>query len=444
MTISFDEVIPALLTIGVTDSVLSSAAQVGVVRDPVGRIRLAIAPTAAAPPDRQALEAKLQAALGAWYAGPALYTDGDGPAKRLASEVLKRAQSWPAGWPTVGTIDAVTGTTAAIDPSRWVAIQRVLSKESWLAASQASSPPWPLHDKTPTIVSFYSYKGGVGRSTLLSVVAALLAREGKKVVVVDLDLEAPGQQALFATSPVRGVIDYVMEHVTLGKSTVDGLLVDVTGEIDGATGSVHLAAAGAFGWSYVEKIARLDYVGHTHEGTSPVEKALVELLKQIKSAQKPDWILLDARTGIHDLGGLAMHALAHIDVIVARSGRQARDGLGFCLEALVRRRKPDDLLTLVVHALVPAPLSDAVVSKPLQDAFRRDVYALFENTLYRDLEDASVPAEEDASAMHSPYPVPLDEALARIERLSDVASLTFGRDPYAKIVARLRELAEDD
>jgi hypothetical protein len=46
--------------------------------------------------------------------------------------------------------------------------------------------------------------------------------------------------------------------------------------------------------------------------------------------------------------------------------------------------------------------------------------------------------------MHSPYPVPLDEALARIERLSDVASLTFGRDPYAKIVARLRELAEDD
>lgn len=443
MAISFDDVVPALLSIGVTDTVLTTAERVAVVRDPLGRVRLAIDSKSATSTQRSALEASLEGTLGKWYAGPTLYADADGAPKRLAVEVLNRAKDqWPPGWPATGALDPVTGAMAPIDPAKWGAIQRVLSKETWLAAAQHTSLPWPLLDQTPTIVSFYSYKGGVGRSTLVAIVAATLAREGEKVVVVDLDLEAPGQQSLFDVEPTRGVIDYVVEHVTLGGSSLDELLIDVTHEVDGATGSVRLAAAGSFGWSYVEKIARLDYVGHTHQGDSPVARALGVLLKQIKSTHDPDWILLDARTGIHDLGGLAMHALAHIDVLIARSGRQAREGLELCLEALGRRRDPDDLLTLIVHALVPAPLTDATVSKPSQDAFRHEVYELFEKTLYRDVDDALMPAEDDASAPHAPHPVPLDEALARLETVRDAASLTVGRDPYEKIVKRLRELAK--
>ena len=44
---------------------------------------------------------------------------------------------------------------------------------------------------TPFIVTFYSYKGGVGRSILAANVAALLARSGK-TLLWDLDIEAPG------------------------------------------------------------------------------------------------------------------------------------------------------------------------------------------------------------------------------------------------------------
>jgi len=40
--------------------------------------------------------------------------------------------------------------------------------------------------------TFYSYKGGVGRTLALLNVATLLASNGRKVVAVDLDLEAPG------------------------------------------------------------------------------------------------------------------------------------------------------------------------------------------------------------------------------------------------------------
>src|SRR5690349_15015464 len=48
------------------------------------------------------------------------------------------------------------------------------------------------------IVTFYSYKGGVGRSMALANVAVLLARRGLKVLVVDWDLEAPGLERYFA------------------------------------------------------------------------------------------------------------------------------------------------------------------------------------------------------------------------------------------------------
>src|SRR4051794_13247188 len=56
------------------------------------------------------------------------------------------------------------------------------------AAMQSVEPP----RNRGLVYTFYSYKGGVGRSMALANVAVLLARSGKKVLVVDWDLEAPG------------------------------------------------------------------------------------------------------------------------------------------------------------------------------------------------------------------------------------------------------------
>src|ERR1041385_6575180 len=47
------------------------------------------------------------------------------------------------------------------------------------------------------ILTFYSYKGGVGRSMGLANVATLLAKWKRKVLVVDWDLEAPGIESYF-------------------------------------------------------------------------------------------------------------------------------------------------------------------------------------------------------------------------------------------------------
>ena len=47
------------------------------------------------------------------------------------------------------------------------------------------------------ICTFYSYKGGVGRSMAMANVADLLSRQGLKVLMVDFDLEAPGLEQFF-------------------------------------------------------------------------------------------------------------------------------------------------------------------------------------------------------------------------------------------------------
>src|SRR6266571_2993520 len=56
-------------------------------------------------------------------------------------------------------------------------------------------------EKPATFVTFYSFKGGVGRSMALINTAGILAGRGFRVLVIDLDLEAPGLSYLSPDAP---------------------------------------------------------------------------------------------------------------------------------------------------------------------------------------------------------------------------------------------------
>jgi hypothetical protein len=70
------------------------------------------------------------------------------------------------------------------------------------------------------IITFYSYKGGVGRSMAAANVAKWLRTQGLRVLIVDWDLEAPGIEAYFAKTPealaalceAPGVVDLVVSY----------------------------------------------------------------------------------------------------------------------------------------------------------------------------------------------------------------------------------------
>ena len=69
------------------------------------------------------------------------------------------------------------------------------------------------------VLAFYSYKGGCGRTMALANVAWILAANGRRVAVVDWDLESPGLHRYFPSNvldPVAltgnpGVIDMVRD-----------------------------------------------------------------------------------------------------------------------------------------------------------------------------------------------------------------------------------------
>ena len=87
------------------------------------------------------------------------------------------------------------------------------------AANPQNQPTTPQRELSlPRTVTFYSFKGGVGRTTALTHVAWILAMRGRKVVAVDLDLEAPGLSTAFnlQTQPKYGIVDffYVSSYFT--------------------------------------------------------------------------------------------------------------------------------------------------------------------------------------------------------------------------------------
>lgn len=78
------------------------------------------------------------------------------------------------------------------------------------------------------IVTFYSYKGGTGRTMALANTAWILAANGKRVLAVDWDLEAPGLHRFFhpfldpsTLGATTGVIDLITEYAWAATSPVE-------------------------------------------------------------------------------------------------------------------------------------------------------------------------------------------------------------------------------
>jgi len=203
----------------------------------------------------------------------------------------------------------------------------------------------------PQIVTFYSFKGGVGRSTALGIVATLLANRNRRVVVIDFDLEAPGISILFQSGNVNkneienyGVLDYIHQRCLTPDENIPAI-EDCIHQVDFLSrGEIFLVPAGEYDENYVHRLAELDRTAWQsfYKGEiNPVQ----QLISEIKEQVDPDIILIDARPGFNDTGAIALLDLADTGVICFSPTDQSFDGLRWIVQAARKQSdyqgKPD-------------------------------------------------------------------------------------------------------
>lgn len=199
------------------------------------------------------------------------------------------------------------------------------------------------------VVTFYSYKGGVGRSFLLSNTAALLAQWGYKVLCIDWDLEAPGLHYYFRpymASPQTGLVEMVL-------GARDGRPVDPLGHITPVTftdGSrLDLIAAGGVGGDYIPNVQGIDWDAlYENQDFGNV----LEHWRQ-RWIDSYDVVFVDSRTGISDSGGICTAQLPHILAYAFTANQQNVDGV---LEVVTRAAKARNGLPYDRARLLTLPL----------------------------------------------------------------------------------------
>lgn len=186
-----------------------------------------------------------------------------------------------------------------------------------VGADWTSSTIRPSTKSLPRFV-FASLKGGVGRSTSLAVVCAHLSDLGKRVLAIDLDLEAPGIGSLLLKpdeTPRFGVIDYLVENNISG---IDGTFLEecVGGSALGSLGGrvVVMPAIGTKTLDSPEnalaKLARayLEDVSDVGDRISFSDQVRF-MVEAYESTGKYDVILIDARSGLHESNAAVLQNL---------------------------------------------------------------------------------------------------------------------------------------
>ncbi|WP_175444567.1 AAA family ATPase [Janthinobacterium sp. HH104] len=194
-------------------------------------------------------------------------------------------------------------------------IDRRLVGADWLRPPEMPAAP-------PSRFVFASLKGGVGRTTTLAVVAADLAAQGKRVLAIDLDMEAPGLGAILldsGTTPDFGMIDAMVES---GVSKLDDeFMADMVGPSSLADRHGRIDVIPAFGrrsldnpGDVLSKIARAYAEKINEDGTtSTILDEVKGIVDYFSDLTRYDVILIDARAGLHETTASAILGLgAHV------------------------------------------------------------------------------------------------------------------------------------
>jgi hypothetical protein len=189
------------------------------------------------------------------------------------------------------------------------------------------------------VTTFYSFKGGVGRTTLLANVAHVLASADERVLIWDLDLEAPGVHHFPGLQPPErawhsGFLEWLGDHPPPASGRLDdwpdkdalATLCDRVYQARTPGRVFVLPAHGTYadlGRAYGAVDWHALFVEDPARGLHLFRRVCAALCARFE----PGFVLVDARTGVSDLGAVLTGFLPDCTVLVGNYGAQSTEGL---------------------------------------------------------------------------------------------------------------------
>ena len=300
-------------------------------------------------------------------------------------------------------------------------------------------------------VTFYSYKGGVGRTMTLANVAAWLATEAhKRVFLMDFDLEAPGltyyanQTPLATELPAPGLVEYFTHYRR--TATLPDLEKYVVEEDEDRLGGGKLIFMGAGkhgSETYATDLAKLDWQALYAFGFG--FELMEHLRDEIERTYKPDIVLVDSRTGLHGIGSITVQHIPDLVVIVFGLNLQNLYGVCQILDGI--RKNP-------YKAHTGRDIKSILAASPVYDedsGLARDAIRRAEKVLDRKI-DFKIPFSPQMAFEERLWPLDPNDApetllkryarlgAALISRPAERKKETVERTPLESLVARLFEV----
>ncbi|WP_413711645.1 KGGVGR-motif variant AAA ATPase [Rhizobium sp. Rhizsp82] len=178
-----------------------------------------------------------------------------------------------------------------------------------------------------TVVTFYSYKGGVGRSFALANVATLLGRWGFRVLCVDWDIEAPGLEDFFRpyldaneNKQAPGLVELLARFARTRQVPLEWRPYLLTLAGQGIRG-VDLIKAGRATPDYMRRVQSLNWSALYKKGLGEALETMFDEMRM-----EYDFILIDARTGVTDFSGIVTAQLPDILAFLFTANEQSLEG----------------------------------------------------------------------------------------------------------------------
>ena len=390
-------------------------------------------------------------ALGSYAAVPAVAVAGDLLDPSLADDFAVQEQ--------------VDVAAAGADPEwrRVAVVDRRIVGQDWAVGWHGPLPG------VPPVLAFHSIKGGVGRSSAVAVLAAHQAERGRNVLVVDLDLEAPGIGALLLARedlPQLGVLDWLVE--TSLRPDAEGELIQRCvgqSQLTRGRGAVDVLpalgrSAGEAPWTVVPKLGR-GFIDHPGLGHSHLERVrrLVALTCN-EGTRQYDVVLVDVRAGLAESTAAALLGLGATVLCCGVDGPATQDGYRFLfsyfagLDDAPGQHNPADRDWRDRFRMVHAK---ARVGADARRAFRERMYEVFVEAVY-DADDAGDAGSDrsgaaaafsfdydDEDAPHWAWPIAFDLALAELDPRThpDQLTLEFVDRAFGSFLTRAERLIVD-